>query len=904
MGPWTEQPSPTPEQPLTDLHPLEWVQALHSGTAAEGWLELRLIRNGKVEKHWVHSGAYAESYYTFNVRGWVAEGWNVYYGVSLRKEKGVSGDDGVHPTPLSWADLDLKDAPGFMPESQDVKQMTPEALKVCKLAMFAELMRRCTELGILPVAVVDSGHGLQVIWKREASSDTKETEALNLMLCELLADLGADKKTRNAERILRLPSSKNLKNPDRPLSVNVWHFDPAQTVSSEVLRALMPEPVARPAVVPVKPPSKVTPTGDAAKDRAEKRRRGEVAAALRGEAEKVAGMLESGRNDQLNISAVKLARFLPFGELEESELIDMLTGAARAAGLDESEILPTIRSGIAHGTKSPEDPERFEAEEQEKEQAKKPRKKATVERLAPEKASKEGGGRYRLPTFQKGTQEGTDEANAVILAANGLGGRLRYSMGLGWHVYRPSGIWEKDAELTLASQVAGEVLREVVGQYFLDAVRQRADKEELQRIGRWASAVCNVGTVKGALLAAAGKPEFLTPVDAWNARPDLLNCKNGILELTTGTLRPHSPDGLMTWQAGAAFDPAAQHPHVNTLLELLEADGRSDFIQRSVGSTLYGAAPNEVFTVLQGEGGTGKGTLTDAVVGMLGEYAYTTEVDMLLQSARGESGSGPKPELLKLQGKRLVVAGEPPKGARFNAGRVKGMTGNDPITARSTHSPVMVTFTPVFKLWIHTNYAIGAAHDDTGLQRRIRVVPFTAKPSTPDLSFKTTLKTDPVALSALLNWALEGCRLWLSSGYSLGESTAVNAATGGYWKDQNPYEKFAAQQLSFAEYVEVTGAALRTAFETWAEENGVKLGRATKLADLYAYLGKQGVQSQHTRKGNVWVGVELSVNPVNPVNPDPQFSDIHALVSQETGGEPSQGSQGSQPALSPASGEL
>lgn len=893
---------PTPEQPLTGMTPFEWFEALYGGAVAKGWVEFRLLKGGVPVKHWhpwpIFEG-HPDQIKAGTVQGWIADGQNVYYGVSLRKEKGVSGDAGCEATHLIWQDLDLKDAPGFMPEGQDVKQMTPEALHGLKAAMFAELMRRCAAAGILPFAVVDSGHGLQVIWKREASSDTKETEALNLMLCGLFADLGADKKTRNAERILRLPSSKNLKNPARPLPVNVWHLNPAQAVSREALAALMPEPVARPAMVPAKPPSKAAPTGDAAKDRAEKRRRGEVAAALRGEAEQVAGMREGGRNDQLNISVVKLARFLPFGELAEAELIDVMTGAGLAAGLDESEIRATLHSGIAHGTKEPADPERYDAEEQ----AKKPRKKATVERLAPEKASKQASG-YRLPTFSKGTQEGTDEANAVILAANGLGGRLRYSMGLGWHVYRPSGTWEKDAELTIASQVAGEVLREVVGQYFLDAVRQRADKEELQRIGRWASAVCNVSTVKGALLAAAGKPEFLTPVDAWNARPDLLNCKNGVLELQAGTLRPHSPDDLMTWQAGAAFDPAAQHPYVNTLLELLEVDGRSDFIQRSVGSTLYGAAPNEVFTVLQGEGGTGKGTLTDAVVGMLGEYAYTTEVDMLLQSARGESGSGPKPELLKLQGKRLVVAGEPPKGARFNAGRVKGMTGNDPITARSTHSPVMVTFTPVFKLWIHTNYAIGAAHDDTGLQRRIRVVPFTAKPSTPDLRFKTTLKTDPVALSALLNWALEGCRLWLSSDYSLGESTAVSAATGGYWKDQNPYEKFAAQRLTFAEYVEVTGAALKNAFENWAEENGVKLGRAAKLAELYAYLGKLGVQSQHTRSGNVWVGVELSVNPVNPVNPNPQFSDIHALESQETGGEPSQGSQGSQPALAPASGEL
>lgn len=241
---------------------------------------------------------------------------------------------------------------------------------------------------------------------------------------------------------------------------------------------------------------------------------------------------------------------------------------------------------------------------------------------------------------------------------------------------------------------------------------------------------------------------------------------------------------------------------------------------------------------------------------MLGDYAHTTEVELLLQSSRGESGGGPKPELLELRGKRLVVAGEPPKGARFNAGRVKGMTGNDPITARTLHSPVLVTFTPVFKLWIHTNYPIGAAHDDSGLQRRLRVVPFAAKPARPDPRFKQTLKDDPAARSALLNWAYEGFRAWYAEGYALGESEAVERATGGYWKDQNPYEKFATENLDFDPDGEIFSARLKTMFEDWAEDNGAKLGRSVKLADLHEYLRKHGCEAVKGAKGaRKWVGV-------------------------------------------------
>lgn len=572
-------------------------------------------------------------------------------------------------------------------------------------------------------------------------------------------------------------------------------------------------------------------------------------AAFTKELDKLRAGRKGGRNDQLNISACAIGNMVGGGHIEESAAVAALADVAREIGLDPGEIMPTIRSGLDKGKMTPrQKPEGT---------PKTPRKvKAQVPRLAPQTARKapaSRAGRYGLPTFPHGTQEGTDEANAVILAANNLQNRLRYTLNQGWYAYDPArGVWVR--EPILAAAVAGEVLREVVGQYFLDLLKQHADKEDLERVGRWATNVCNVGTVTRALTAAAGKPEFLTPVDAWNARPELLNCPNGTLELTSGTLRPHDPADLMTWQAGAAYDPAAQHPYVDRLVDLLRADGRHDLLQRWAGSTLYGRAPNEKFVVLSGPGGTGKGTLADTLKGVLGEYAHTIEVGLILHNTHGDSGTGPKPELLKLQGKRLVIASEPDEHARFNAGRVKGMTGNDPITARGMHSNDVVTFTPVFKLAIQTNYPIKSSHDDTGLQRRIIVVPFSARPAEADGNFKETLRTDPVARSAFLNWLLEGCRLWLNSGYDLGESAVVQAATAGYWKDQNPYERFAAARLTFGDGLKITSGRLKGMFEDWVAENAIK-PREAKLADLHAFLRAAGCEPYRRNVERGWYGV-------------------------------------------------
>lgn len=601
---------------------------------------------------------------------------------------------------------------------------------------------------------------------------------------------------------------------------------------------------------------------------------------------------EGGRNDQLNKAAFSVGQLVGAGVLDEVEARQALAAAAHEAGMHEGKdgITSTINSGMRDGKAKPRD---LSQVGQRAEQPKRRDRAGKALDLAREKVGKapaeRGAARYTMPTLPRGTDEGTDEANALVLAANGAADRLRYRFGDGWYVYdQQRGVWvEDDAKLTLARRVAGPILRAVVGSYAAELLSRNARDEELEPVLAWRRSVGNNWALNNALGAAAGMEEFVTEPDAWNARPELLNCRNGTLELTSGTLRPHDPADLLTWQAGAAFDPAARHEYVDQLAELLQRDGRHDFLQRLTGSTLYGEAPNEVAVILEGEGGTGKGTLVSAVTAMLGDYATTVDVGLLLANAHGESATGPKPELMKLQGKRLAIAGEPPKGARFNAGRVKGMTGNDPITARQMNSKIMVTFKPVFKLWIHTNYPINTAHDDTGMQRRLRVVPFNARPDRPYAAFKSTLENDPTARAALLNWAYEGFRLWHSQGFDLGMSAEIEAATGAYWKDQNPYERFAAERLTFGPDFTMSSARLKALFEEWAEENGTKMGRGVKMAELYAFIQKPeyGAESGRTKEGRFWYGVAELVTPVTPMTAQPLVGRTPPLRKAITGGQ-------------------
>lgn len=719
---------------------------------------------------------------------------------------------------------------------------------------------------------VETSRGKYQLWWLLEDGIALTNEEFNAQQEAIAAAVGSElKDCKGLNRVHRIPGFTHWKGVpfiSRLLKVTGHRY------SLEDIRQAFPVVTQAPET---RPEMRLTlPTIDRPKTAQETRRKYALTALGRAAGELAAMSENSGRNIKLNEVAYVAFRRVAGGHLTEAEVIESLTTAASSAGLSRTEVATTLQSA-RKGLTEPDSLDHV-GNDTGKQRSRRERKADL-----PSAASVSAEGNFVMPAMPHGVVEGTDAANAFILAANKLQNRMRYTTSLNWVLYQENGTWRTNADPTLCAAVAGQILRGTVANHLARLISDRASEQDIERTFKWSKSVCNFQTVSNALKVAAGFPEFYTPIEAWDARPDLLNCLNGVLELATGKLLPHSPNYLMTWQAGAAFKPGMTHPHVERLKGLLLEDGRHDFLQRSTGSTLFGENPNETLTVLQGVGGAGKGTLSSAVMRMLGDYAGSIEVNLLLANSHGETSTGAKPELLALRGKRLIVAGEPPKGARFNAGRVKGMTGNDPITARGMRSDVMVTFHPVFKLWIHTNYAIGAAHDDSGLQRRMHVIPFKAKPAKPDPTFKKVLESDPDALSALLNWAFEGYQIWRKNGFDLGMSSEIEEATGEYWKDQNPYEKFASERLVFGRYEEIPSGRLKVIFEEWCEENGHRVGKAVKIADLHTYLRQQQCDAQKGAKGSrKWVGVAevAGVASEPPINED-SYNALNPIEGQD-----------------------
>ena len=226
-----------PEAPL-ELTPLEFQQFLRGGLAEKGAVEFRLIGRGKPPRSVFMRWPAHEHMPDVFTLAQVPAGYSPYFGLSLRNDGSSGRAENCHATALAWVDFDLKGTP-YVHGQTDVLNMTPEELREAAQALFADVMTRCEALGLPPRAAVYTGHGLQLYWAQGYAPTKEETEARNrALVAEFGAELGADSKTVDIARVFRVPGSQNLKNPARPLPVEIWHADGAASINPEVLDAL------------------------------------------------------------------------------------------------------------------------------------------------------------------------------------------------------------------------------------------------------------------------------------------------------------------------------------------------------------------------------------------------------------------------------------------------------------------------------------------------------------------------------------------------------------------------------------------------------------------------------------------------------------------------------------------
>jgi putative DNA primase/helicase len=335
------------------------------------------------------------------------------------------------------------------------------------------------------------------------------------------------------------------------------------------------------------------------------------------------------------------------------------------------------------------------------------------------------------------------------------------------------------------------------------------------------------------------------------ALADQSNTPTGTLELRTLYLRPHLRADLITKVTAASYVPGATHPVFDAYRARMLGDGLDDFLARAAGYTLIGSTTEEKLFFCHGVTASGKTTLTKAMVSALGDYAMTADFTSFLE---GRNGDGPRNDIARLAGARMVVSVEVQDGSRLAEGLLKLITGGDRVTARFLYGEDF-EFVPAFKLWLVANDRPRARDNDDALWRRLLEIPFTERlgESDRDPSVKATLCDPAQAGPAVLAWAADGAAAWFASG--LGVPDVVRKATEGYRASMAPLADFLADCCDLEPDAAVTAKRLREAYEGWARETGVWPMTGRVLAQRLEGRGCERLR--RSRGERWWVGVRL-----------------------------------------------
>lgn len=291
----------------------------------------------------------------------------------------------------------------------------------------------------------------------------------------------------------------------------------------------------------------------------------------------------------------------------------------------------------------------------------------------------------------------------------------------------------------------------------------------------------------------------------------LLNVQNGTLDLQTGKLREHHREDYLTKMSPVVHDEKAECPQwIAFINQIFQCDEELiKYIQKIAGRALTGDASERHIYMFWGTGANGKSTLVETIGYILGEYAISIGIDSLLSKNKKSIPN----DIARLKGARFVYASEPDFGEQISEGKVKSLTGKDTIQARFLQQEYF-EFKPEYKLVVSTNHKPGIKGMDNGIWSRVKLVPFlvTIPDHLQDKNLDTKLRAEA---SGILNWMIEGCKLWQKEGMHTPD--IVTEATREYQDEMDTLAEFIDGCCIRDETESVPNTHLYKIFMRWCE---------------------------------------------------------------------------------------
>lgn len=391
---------------------------------------------------------------------------------------------------------------------------------------------------------------------------------------------------------------------------------------------------------------------------------------------------------------------------------------------------------------------------------------------------------------------------------------MLYSESLGWLHYTGTHWTAEAAEAAVDRAVVSTLIRRI------EAASQSGDLDQYDKLRKFC--LPNKSRVEGAKHLLSSLVHVL-PAE-FDCEPDLLNCRNGVLDLRSGELSPHSPMQRFMHCTTVDYKPAAdQSVWLRWLSETVSDTSTAAWLQMAVGYSLTGHTREEVLIYLFGPPRSGKGVFTETLLALLGS-PLAKEINFSTFTAQ-RAGDSQNFDLAPLKPCRLVAASESNAYERFNEAKVKSLTGGNEVYCAFKHK-THFNYKPQFKVWLSSNQPVNADPDDDAVWGRVRLIEFpNSHLGTEDKLLKARLRTTAV-LEGVLAWAVQGAMRWNAlDSRGLGEPASSLALKQVQREVLDAIGMWIDERCSIGHQFFTAAGDLYANYEQWCRSNGVECKR-------------------------------------------------------------------------------
>lgn len=271
-----------------------------------------------------------------------------------------------------------------------------------------------------------------------------------------------------------------------------------------------------------------------------------------------------------------------------------------------------------------------------------------------------------------------------------------------------------------------------------------------------------------------------TPI-LWERPPlDKVNVLNGLLDVATGKLAPHSPDFLSPIQIPVKYDPAARCPHWDAFVASTFPEDAAAIGWEIIAWLMTPDTGMQKAILLIGDGANGKSTYLAALLAFIGRRNVSAVSPHKLE--------GDRFSVARLVGKLANIVPDLPSTDLTSTSIFKALTGGDELLGERKFE-TSFEFTPYARLVFSANHPPKSEDASPAFFRRWLVVPFLkmftedAEGTIPRGKLDAML-ADPGELSGVLNKALAALRSVRAHGFS--DCLSTREATEEFRRTTDP----------------------------------------------------------------------------------------------------------------------